>query len=173
LSGDPGARKRVLRIGIAVAALVLGGSIGFYLSTSRLDRSGSAYTDNAVSQILNAWSDQELMKRASPQFREAVDQQELHAAFDVLSHRLGLMQACSPAQGRVRRDGSAGVTASYELACRFDRGAATVHITLLRGADEWQILGFSVDSPAQQRERTAPGGLQPYHPAAPATSSST
>ncbi len=156
-------RTRLIRLVSAVAlAVIVGGVIGYEWSNSRLDRSSKAYSEQSVAQILNAWSDQELLTRASTQFRDAVDPDELHAGFDVLAHRLGMMQSCSAASGSVKREVGKPITALYEVSCRFDRGEATVSISLILAGSEWQILGFTIHSPALGPGEASPDGLRPY-----------
>jgi hypothetical protein len=155
-------KRIVRRAGVAILAVILGSLIGYGLSASRLDRSSKVYAERSVTQILNAWSDQELLKRASEQFRDAVDPAELHAGFDVLSHRLGTTQSCSEARGALREEEGRPVMARYDLSCRFDHGVATVRISLIRAGSDWQILGFTIDSPSLRHGGDSPGGLQPY-----------
>lgn len=155
-------KRSPMRAAVAVLAVIVGSLIGYGLSSSRLDRSSKAYCEDAVAQILNAWSDRALLDRASAQFRDAVDPAELHAGFDVLSHRLGMVQSCAEAIGSLRQEAGRPVVASFDVPCRFDRAAATVHVTLVRVGSDWQILGFTINSPSLRHGSNAPGGLQPY-----------
>jgi hypothetical protein len=64
---------------------------------------------------------------------------------------LGRLQKCEPAQGHSLMSATtqSGKTTSgqYTAKATFEKGEATIKLGLIKHGDQWQILGFHVDSP--------------------------
>src|SRR5437660_2722313 len=135
---------------LALIVLVAIGIAFIAVKGTALDKESKAYADAAIPAIVTTWSEKELLDRASPEFKQAVPQQQL----DELFHRFagfGHLQKCEPAQGQSMTSATtqAGlqVKAEYTADATFDKGKALIDIALIKHGDQWQILGFFVKPP--------------------------
>ena len=140
-------------LGIIFLIIIVLGAIGFGYIAYRgnaLDKESKAYADAAISAIVTTWSEKELLDRASPEFKQAVPQQQLDELFRRFAG-LGHLQKCDPAQGQsnTRATTQAGIQvgAEYTADTTFDKGKALIDIALIKHGDQWQILGFFVKPP--------------------------
>ena len=147
-------KKLLIILGSIFLAIVVLGVIGIVFVTVRggaLDKESKAYTDSAIPAIVTTWSEKELLDRASPEFKKAVNIDQFDRLFGVFA-RLGRLQKCEPAEGHSLMSATtqAGrqVTAQYIAKATFDKGEATIKLGLIKHGDQWQILGFHVDSAA-------------------------
>jgi UDP-N-acetylmuramyl tripeptide synthase len=147
-------KKFFIVLGSIFLAIVVLGAIGIAFVAVRgnaLDKESKAYADAAVPAIITNWSEKELLDRASPEFKKAATQQQLDQMFRWFSS-LGRSQKCEPAQGQAIMSATtqAGktITAHYTAKATFDKGEAAIKLALIKHGDQWQILGFHVDSPA-------------------------
>jgi hypothetical protein len=145
--------------GLVMAVVVVAGAIGIGILVykgSALDTESKAYVDQAVQAIASTWSKQQLLDRASPELRDKAKPPELDAMFDTLS-RLGPLVAYEGATGQAQMSYTTGwgsnVWASYVAKARFQNGAATFHIGLVKRDGQWMIHNFHVD-PAPGAEPT-------------------
>jgi hypothetical protein len=133
---------------VLVVLAIIGIGIAAYKGTA-LDKESKAYVDSAVPAIVTGWNKQQLVSRASPEFMQAVKDDELDKLFGMF-HRLGNFKSYDGAKGdsnmTVSNKGKV-VSAAYIANATFDTGPATIKISLIKHAD-WQILGFHVDSNA-------------------------
>jgi hypothetical protein len=60
---------------VILAAVIIAGAI-FIPRTLRLNREGTTYAENAVSNIVEHWDSQELSNRASPELLKSTDFKE-------------------------------------------------------------------------------------------------
>jgi hypothetical protein len=122
----------------------------------RLDKESKAYVDAAIPAIVSEWDVSEIEKRASPEFNDEVDYQELEQDFIVLQ-QLGKL---------VEYKGSVGdsnitlslqygyeITADYSASADFEAGSTNMRISLIRHGGQWQILDFRIN-PEEFNERT-------------------
>lgn len=88
--------------GTFVALIVIVGALIGYLAYtgSSLDASSKAYVDETVKSIVSTWSKEELIKRASPQLRKVIKEDELGRLFAKLS-QLGKLQTYEGSKGDV------------------------------------------------------------------------
>jgi hypothetical protein len=137
---------------VFLVLLVIGaGFIGFVAYEGyKYDASSKAYVDESVPAIVANWSKDELIKRESPQLREAVSDDELAALFSKFSV-LGSMQSYDGAKGDANMNvtPAAGVqiTAAYIAEATFQNGKAEIKINLIQVGGAWLILGFHVNRP--------------------------
>jgi len=141
----------IIGIVFLVLLVLLGGVIGYAIyKGNKLDASSQAYADESVSAIVANWSKDELVKRESPQFRNATSDDELTGLFDKLSE-LGPMQNYGGSTGaaNVNFTPASGlqITASYVAKAIFQNGKAEIKLNLIQVNGAWQILGFHVDAP--------------------------
>jgi hypothetical protein len=141
-------------LGVIFLLVIVLGAIGIGFIAVRgnaLDKKSRAYADAVIPAIVTGWSQQELIARASPEFKKAVTQQQLDQMFQWFTS-LGHLQKCEPALGQ------AGITVTpktgkvisgrYAAKAKFEKGDATIKLALIKHDNQWQILSFYVDSPA-------------------------
>jgi hypothetical protein len=141
----------IIGIVFLVILVFLAGVIGFAIyAGNQLDASSKAYTDKSVSAIVANWSKDELMKRESPQFREATSDDELAGLFNRFGE-LGALQSYGGAKGEANMNFTPAtglqITASYVAQATFQNGKAEIKVNLIQVDGAWQILGFRIDSP--------------------------
>ena len=138
--------------GIFLGLLVVVAAVMGYLAYlgPSLDASSKAYVDESVKAITSAWSKEELLKRASPQLRQVIKEEELGRLFAKLS-QLGKLQEYEGSKGdaNISLTMQAGkvITASYIANASFDKGPAQVTVRLIQNDGQWQILQIYVNSP--------------------------
>ena len=135
---------------LALIVLVAIGIAFIVIKGTALDKESKAYADSAIPAIVTTWSEKELLDRASPEFKKAVTIDQLDGLFHAFA-TLGRLQKCEPAQGHslMSPTTQSGKTTSgqYTAKATFEKGEATIKLGLIKHGDEWQILGFHVDSP--------------------------
>lgn len=146
-------KKFFLTLGVIFLAVLVLGAIGFgyvWFHGNALDKESKAYADAAIPAVLNGWNEKELVDRASPELKNAASQQQLDQLFRWLAS-LGRFQKCEPAQGQamIAATSQAGkvISAQYTTKATFEKGEGTVTLRLIKRGDQWQILGFHVNSP--------------------------
>jgi hypothetical protein len=147
-------KKFLITLGSIFLAVIILGAIGIAFVAVRgnaLDKESKPYADSAISAIVTAWSEKELVDRASPEFKKAVTADQLDRLFRWLSSSLGRLQKCEPAEGHslmsATTQSGKTISAQYTAKATFDKGEATVALGLIKHGDQWQILRFDVYSP--------------------------
>jgi len=134
---------------VLIVAVLVG--IGVYQGT-RLDASSKAYVEANVKPIVETWSKEELLKRASPQLIEALgkDPEQVDRLFAKLA-KLGPLKSLSEPKGQslvaVNTGTGKVISASYTETGQFENGHADFSIRLVQIGGQWQFLGFYVNSP--------------------------
>jgi len=132
----------VFLLGIGIAALVLA------FAGKRLDRSSKAYADAAITAIVTEWDVAELQKRASPEYNDAVDYDEIEDDFDVLRD-MGVLMAYRGSTGdsliTLSLRYGYEITADYRATVEFEAGSTDIRILLIRHSGQWQILDLLLD----------------------------
>jgi hypothetical protein len=147
--------KRILiALGVAFLALVVVvvAFIGHNAFTgSALDKESKAYVDAAVPAIISSWNEQELLKRASPEFQHATGPGDVDRLFGWF-RTLGQFQKYEGANGEatisVTPQTGRVISARYVAKAVFDKGEANIEVVLMKHGNLWQIAGFKVYSPA-------------------------
>jgi hypothetical protein len=146
-------KKFLIVLGSIFLALIVLGAIGiafFAIKGSALDKESKAYADSAIPAIVTTWSEKELLDRASPEFKKAVAIDQLDRLFRAFA-TLGRLQKCEPAQGQsvmsATTQSGKRISGQYTTKATFEKGEATIKLGLIKHGDQWQILGFHVDSP--------------------------
>lgn len=146
--------KALQVLGIIFLALVaaVGSLIGYAAyNGNRLDASSKAYVDSAVPAIVTNWSESELTARAAPQLMQGSTPAQLTKMF-AWFRTLGPMKKYCGSKGdsnvSVTPQGK-NVSANYVACAQFEKGEATIQVTLLQNkAEAWEIAGFRVNSMA-------------------------
>lgn len=134
-----------------VLVVVVGALLGYlaYMGSS-LDASSKAYVDESVPSIVSTWSKEELLRRAAPQLRKIIVDEQLDQLFAKLS-QLGKLERYEGSKGdsNISLTTQAGklVTASYVANAKFEKGPGQITIRLIQIDGQWQILLFHVNSP--------------------------
>jgi hypothetical protein len=132
---------------LAFAVILIAGAVTIGIIGNTLDEESKAFVDTAIPAIVSDWDIAEIQKRASPEFNETVNYDEMQQLFDVL-HGLGDLQEYNGAVGesRIIISFQAGVliTAYYDASADFESGLAVVQISLIKHGKKWQILGFKI-----------------------------
>ena len=146
-------KKFFLTLGVIFLVLLVLGAIGFGYFAFRgntLDKESKAYVDAAIPAIVTNWNKKELLERASPEFKKEVSDTQI----DQLLHQfttLGRFITFDSAKGQsatsVTTQIGKVITAQYDAKGYFEKGAAIIRISLIKHGDQWQILGFFVNSP--------------------------
>jgi hypothetical protein len=159
VNGLKGVKKVFVVLGIVFAGLILvvGVVIGYAAYTgSKLDASSKAYVDANVPPIVSTWSATELLKRASPELRNVGPEEQFTQLFGKLS-QLGSLTKYEGAKGGSNTNISPStgkvVTADYEAHATFEKGSATIKVSLIQEKGEWAFLRFYVDSPSLPSHR--------------------
>ena len=134
-------------------------AVSFWVLSVRgtmLNQESKAYADAAIPAIFTNCSEKELMDRESPELKQSLSQQQLDEIFQRCSS-LGHLQKSEPAQGQSMMSAMThAIKADYIAKARFDKGEAEIALTLIKHADQWQIAGFFVRSPAFGQQQSQP-----------------
>src|SRR5437660_5198771 len=147
-------KKFLIILGSIFLALIVLGALGIGFVAVRgnaLDKESKAYTEAAIPAIFTTWLDRALLDRASPEFNQSTNFVQVYNLFRRGESSLGRLQKCEPAQGQsqilVTPQTGKRITANYAAKVQFERGKATITLTLIKHGDHSQIAGFNVDAP--------------------------
>ena len=154
-------RKFFMWFGVAAAALVviLGVVIGIMAwQGSALDRESKAYADASVLAITKTWTEDELLKRASPDLRKSATPAQIADMFAMLRTTLGPLSTYdgSTGQATMTVGTNAGTRANYSGKGHFEKGDADIQLTLIKQGDAWMIEAFHLNSPVLLNKLTEP-----------------
>jgi hypothetical protein len=136
-------------MGLAILALVIllaAGMAALAIIGRTLDKESKAYVDAAVPAIVSAWDIHELEKRASAEFDEETDYDQLGQMFEMLQ-RLGKLDEYKGSSGEASITISFSgyeITADYSALADFETGSAEIQMSLIKHGRWWQILGFRI-----------------------------
>jgi hypothetical protein len=137
--------------GLFVVLLVIGGVGIAYVAIkgSALDGEAKTYADAAIPAIVGGWNESELETRLSPEFRSVTSTADLDKLFNAF-RRLGGLKSYNGAKGQAimsatTQNGSQTI-ADYIGSADFDAGPAQIELKLIKHGEQWQILGFRVNS---------------------------
>jgi hypothetical protein len=145
-------KKLLIVLGVVFLAIIVLAAIGIGIVAVKgaaLDKQSKAYVDSAVPVIVSGWDEQELLSRASPEFMQATDKDDLDKLY-AMFRKLGSMREYQGSEGQSNMsytsENGRRTIAVYAAKARFDAGSAVIKITLIKHGDEWQIMAFRVDS---------------------------
>ncbi len=132
---------------IVFIVLMIAGAVTVAVLGKKFDNESRAFVDTAVQAIASDWDIAELQKRASPEFNDAVDYEDLEDDFITLQ-QLGKLVEYKGSSGdsniTISLSGYA-ITADYKATAEFEAGSAEMRISLVRRNGKWQILDFAVN----------------------------
>jgi hypothetical protein len=139
--------------GIFAGAVVIAAVVGFgYLAYkgSSLDKESKGYANDAVLAITSHWDVHALTSRASPNLARSINAEQLSSMFDwfrVLGP-LSENQECTGGSSIAAYAGKpTSITARYTCNEKYQQGAATINVALVKISNDWMINGFNVTSP--------------------------
>ena len=151
--------------GIVFWVLIVIGAVFFGFCAyrgSKLDASSKAYMDKNVPVILRTWSEQEMLKCASHEFKATVSNNQ--SKFDQAwtgFEQLGALKKYNGSKGQsyqdasywIGKNGKKGyeVTAEYVADAEFQNGNVEIKVDLTQENGDWKIYSFHVDSPLFQK----------------------
>ena len=140
-----GAVFGVILISIAIA-------VGYAAYNGKgLDEESKRYVDAAVPAIVKNWDMTEMLSRTSPEFSKATKTEDLEKLW-IMFRKLGAMKIYKGSKGEsnqmINLPQGTTITAKYSADVEFENGPAQILITIIKRGDDWQILGFKVNSSA-------------------------
>jgi len=134
---------------LVLVVVVIAGIAIVAVKGSALDKECKQYVDAAVPAIASKWDITEIQKRASPEFKAAVKDEDLEKLIRMF-RRLGKFKAYDSAKGEanisVTSEHGKVVSAEYVASADFEAGPAEIKMSLIKHGDQWQILGIHVNS---------------------------
>ena len=144
-------KKVIMTLGYAFLVLIVGivaGTVTLAAIGNRLDRESKAFVDAAIPAIVSTWDVSEIEKRASPEFNDEVDYDELEQDFSAIQ-QLGKLVEYKGSDGdaNIALSFQYGyeITADYTASVDFETGSTAMRISLVKHGGQWQILDFSIN----------------------------
>jgi hypothetical protein len=147
--------KILTTVFLALLVSLVAGVVAFAVVGKTLDKESKAFVDAAIPAIVSDWDAMEIKKRASPEFDETINYEDLQQLLDIL-RGLGEMEEYRGSTGQAQivlsfEDGVV-ITAVYEASADFEAGSADMLLSLIKHGGQWQILGFKIN-PEELHER--------------------
>jgi hypothetical protein len=155
--GDFRMKKTIMVLGYVFLVLIIlaaAGIASLAIIGKRLDKESKVFVDSALPAIIEEWDISELQKRASPEFDDSVDYDDLEEYLGSLLE-LGKLEGYKGSTGESNITLSLGgyeITADYTASADFEKGSVEIQISLIKHNGAWQILDFRV-SPEEFSER--------------------
>jgi hypothetical protein len=151
-------KKFFIILGVIFLGLILLAAIGIGISAFKgvaLDKESKAYVDTAVPAIISSWNAQELLSRASPEFKQTTRSNDVERFFQSVA-ALGRMQKYQGSRGqsvtsRILGKGTT-ISAEYLVTAEFEGGSAKIYVKLIKHGNLWQIGGFHVEPTYSRRQ---------------------
>ena len=146
-------KKFFVVMGVIFCGLIVLALIGLVIGAIRgtkLDQESRACAGATIAAVVTTWDEDAFFARASPELKKLVtanDGDRLFRAFSQLGH----LKHCDPVKGQSTTFAVIGqprrTTGHYEARAEFEKGSAVIKIDLIKHGDQWQVLGFHIDSP--------------------------
>jgi hypothetical protein len=132
---------------LAITAVLIIAFGFLFLQKQKLDRESGAFADRVIIAIVARWDLAELRKRASLEFENDADYNEIRKCLNSL-RTLGKVVSYEGATGEASitlslRHGYR-ITAKYTATVKFEAGYGEIDISLIKLEGIWQILDFEV-----------------------------
>jgi len=141
---------------LALIVVLIAGFGALTVIGNRLDKESRAFVDLAIPAIVSTWDVSEIEKRASPEFNEEVDYDDLEQDFGVLQQLGKLLEyKGSAGDSNITLSLQYGyeITADYTASADFEAGSTNMRMSLIRHGGQWQILDFKIN-PEEFNERS-------------------
>lgn len=126
---------------------------------SQPEKEAQTFVNKVIPEILENWEKMILIRYAHPEFCRNSSQGSLDTLF--FSYKmLGRLQSCQAAQGEIVEvkptAGKKYLTGRYTVEADFEKGKATILISIIKEGRQWMITSFQVNSEAFQSLNNAP-----------------
>jgi hypothetical protein len=144
-------KKVIMMLGYAFLVLIAGivaETVTLSAIKNRMDKESKAFVDAAIPAIVSTWDVSEIEKRASPEFNDEVDYDELQQDFSALQQLGNLVEyKGSDGDSNIALSFQYGyeITADYTANADFEAGSTAMRISLVKRGGQWQILDFSIN----------------------------
>jgi hypothetical protein len=147
-------KKILIILGGIFAFLVIAGVIGFSviaIKGAALDKESKAYVDEVTPKILANLNKENLFQYASDELKNSASPEEFDKIFNWFA-KLGPFKEYKGANGQanisITTERGKQITGVYEAQAEFEKGPATIKITVIKKGDNWQVIGFNIKSMA-------------------------
>jgi hypothetical protein len=147
-------RKFLMVMGAIALVLFAVVGVGIFMTVrggADIEAESKPYAEESVAAIATKWNQQEFLRRALPAVRESTKSDELKRLMEAFAAGLGPLveyeakmanfTVMTATQGKI-------VTVNYLVNARFEKGPATIRLTVVKSDGTWMIHTFFVDSPA-------------------------
>ena len=135
---------------ILFVAVVIGISV-LAIKGKALDEESKAYVDKVTPIILGNLNKETLFQHASDELKNSASPEEFDKIFNLFS-KLGKFKEYKGSSGQanisVTTERGKQITGIYQAQAEFENGPATIKLTVIKKGDNWQIIGFNIDSMA-------------------------
>jgi len=155
-------RNAVYWFGIFAGSVIIAAVIGFgYLAYrgSSLDKESRSYANDAVLAITSHWDVHALTSRASPNLTRSVNAEQLSSLFEWFAVLGPLIEGhdCIGGSSIAAFAGKpTSITARYVCHEKYQQGAATINLALVKIDNVWMVNGFNVSSPVLLAHKPTP-----------------
>jgi hypothetical protein len=151
-------KKTLMILGGIFAALIVAGVIGFSILAVKgnaLDEESKAYVDEVTPKILSSLNKDTLFQYASDELKNSASPEEFDKTFSWFG-KLGQFKEYKWSKGQanisITKEKGKQITGLYEAQATFENGPATIRITTIKKGDNWQVIGFHINSMALVNE---------------------
>jgi len=135
---------------VLLGVLAIGGFA--YFIGMPLDKESKAAAQVYAKDVAGAWDYSAIQAHGDQELFKAAPQEKMEQYLAWFKDRLGALVSLGDVSGSSYcnldlKSMSVGVTAHYLLAAKFEKGAGSIQINLIKRDDQWKLLGLNVDSP--------------------------
>ena len=152
-------KKAIMILGyifLVLIVVLIAGFVSLTIIGSRLDKESKEFVDAAIPAIVSTWDVSEIEKRASPEFNDEVDYDELEQDLGVLQQLGKLIEykgSTGDANITLSLQYGYEITADYTASADFEVGSTNMRMSLIKHGGQWQILDFKIN-PEEFNERS-------------------
>jgi hypothetical protein len=147
-------KKILIILGSIFAILILVGIISVSILAFKgaaLDKESKAYVDEVTPKILENLNQETLFQYSSDELKNSASPEEFDKLFNWFT-KLGKFKEYKGSKGQagisITTERGKQVTGNYIAQAEFENGPATINITIIKKGNNWQILGFRINSMA-------------------------
>ena len=147
-------KKILMILGGIFAFLVIAGVIAFSviaIKGAALDKESKAYVNEVTPKILANLNKENLFQYASDELKNSASPEEFDKIFNWFA-KLGQFKEYKVANGQanisITTERGKQITGVYEAQAEFEKGPATIKITVIKKGNNWQVISFHINSMA-------------------------
>ncbi len=147
-------KKTLMILGGIFAILIVAGVVGisvFAVKGTALDEESKVYIDEVTPKILANLNKQTLFQHASDELKNSASPEEFDKIFNWFA-KLGQFKEYKGSSGQanisVTTERGKQITGIYQAQAEFENGPATIKLTIIKKGNNWQIMGFNINSMA-------------------------